>query len=246
MMSHPDPERLVLLALGEQTESWADDTLHVAGCRSCRDETLSLRAAAGIAAEALHEQPLPPVSEAVWDRIAAQTAQTAETHAPGIPSAPEPASLVRLPGRGRGRIRRAAVTIAAAAAGVAATIAVLLTTAPTDKVVARVHLVAQGSAVSTTSDASVASGTVTFLDRGDGRLIARVAMSDVPTTNGVYEVWMYDGHTTMVPLGVTDGAMVELPVPTSVSLRAFPVVDVSAQRLGQQEYGVSILRGAVS
>lgn len=233
-MPHPDQERLVLLALGEQTDSWADDTLHVAGCRPCRDEMRSLRAVATIAADALREQPLTPVSAAVWDRVAAE-ALAPRTPAWGV----EPAAHAPSPRRGRGRARRAAMAVGAAVAGAAAAVIVVATTAPADTVVARVDLVAQDV------PASNASGTVTFLDRGRGRLVARIAMSGVPSTTGLYEVWLFDGHTTMIPLGVTNGAPVDLPVPTSLSLSAFPVVDVSAQRLGQQEHGVSVLRGVI-
>ena len=233
MTLHPDPERLVLLALDERTESWTEDITHLATCSRCRAETDSLRAVAGLAIDAEPEQRLPPASEAVWERIAAAT--VAPTLQPAGRSADKPASR-----RARARWwRYAATAVAAAAAGAAAAVGVTAIDGTDGRVIARVTLAAQAAGPPT------ATGTVAFVDSGGGHLVAHLSMKDVPAPDGLYQVWLYNGNTTMIPLGVTTGSTVDLPVPSTVSLSAFPIVDVSVQRIGQQEHGVSILRGTI-
>ena len=46
-----------------------------------------------------------------------------------------------------------------------------------------------------------------------------------------------------IPLGVLTGGQADMPLPEGVDLRMYRVADVSAQRLGQQEHGTSVLQG---
>ncbi|WP_370964704.1 hypothetical protein [Amycolatopsis sp. cg9] len=50
---------------------------------------------------------------------------------------------------------------------------------------------------------------------------------------------------TRSPLGVTAGTEADVAIPPTLPLQAFPVVDVSAQQLGQQEHGTSMVQGSI-
>lgn len=217
---HPDADVLALAALGEGAPS--DEQDHLAGCADCRAEIRSLHEIVELART---PDPLLPVGAHVWDAVAAATADP-----------PRPIARRRLPRRGAVNLLAAAAAAAVVALG--AGVAVIGSIPPGPQVVARAALAPQPGAPPT------ARGTVEIVESG-GRLAARVTMSGLPPHDGVYEVWLYDGGETMIPLGVTSGGAVELPIPETVSLVAYPVVDVSAQRLGQQEHGTSVLQGRV-
>ncbi|WP_370964660.1 anti-sigma factor domain-containing protein [Amycolatopsis sp. cg9] len=236
-MPHPDPDRLVLLALDEQRPD-AADTAHLDSCAHCREEVESLRAVAGLGREASAETSLPPVSEAVWERIAAETGQVS-----GPPSDDDGERVreLRRPGGERASGRRfsryAVVAAAAAAVGVAGTLIIVNTGGGEDRVVAEAQLDPQVSAP------AGATGRVRIVDSGSGALRLKVQLSGMPAPAGLYEIWLYDGGKTMIPLGVTAGTEAEVSVPPNLALSSYPVVDVSAQELGQQEHGVSMLQG---
>jgi hypothetical protein len=227
-MRHADADQLALAALGEVP----DDDAHIADCAECRAEVRSLREVVDLARAGQAELDLPPVPGHVWDGVAAAVAQPpTRRHAP-------PRSPMTRP-----RPRRRAgghLLAAAAAAGVVLGLgtAAVVATSPQPAVVAQAELDPQpGTPVA-------ARGSVQIVE-SDGRLTARVAMAGLPPHDGVYEVWLYDGDRTMIPIGVTSGSTVELPIPETIDLAAYPVVDVSAQRLGQQEHGTSVLQGRV-
>ncbi|WP_372660937.1 hypothetical protein [Amycolatopsis kentuckyensis] len=234
-MTHPDPDRLVLLALDEQSPDPAE-AAHLDRCADCRDEVESLRAVAVLGRESRTETTLPPVSEAVWDRIAAETGQasratTTDDSAPVLPLEPH-GSRRRLP---RG-VRYAAVAAAAAAIGVAGTV-IAFDAGDGERVVAEAQLNRQASAP------AAATGRVRIIDPGTGALRLKVELAGMPAPAGLYEIWLYDGSTTMIPLGVTAGTEADVAVPVNVVWSKFPVVDISAQELGQQEHGISMLQG---
>ncbi|MET8849842.1 anti-sigma factor [Amycolatopsis sp. NPDC004625] len=228
-MTHPDPDRLVLLALDDQPPGPAD-AAHLDDCADCRDEVESLRAVAALGRESRTETALPPVSEAVWDRIAAETGQPRAADHPA-PDERRPARR-RLP---RGA-RYAAVAAAAAAIGVAGTV-LAVDAGGGERVVAEAQLTRQAAAP------AGAGGRVRIVDAGSGSLRLKVELTGMPAPAGLYEIWLYDGSTTMIPLGVTAGSEADVAVPATLTWSRFPVVDVSAQHLGQQEHGVSMLQG---
>ncbi|WP_318307330.1 anti-sigma factor [Amycolatopsis solani] len=221
-MTHPDPDHLVLLALDEQ-RSGPGDTAHLDSCTQCRDELEALRAVAGLGREAAAETALPPVSESVWDRIAAETGQ------------PSPVAPRR---RGFPRVARYGV-VAAAAAAVAIAGTLVVTGQDEERVVAQAQLNRQPSAP------DGASGRVRIVDSGSGSLRLKLELTGMPAPAGLYEIWLYDGKTTMIPLGVTVGTEADVAIPPNLTLQAFPVVDVSAQQLGQQEHGTSMVQGTL-
>lgn len=240
---HPDAERLILLALGDEHDYSTDDVLHVVRCSTCRSEVESVKLVGGLVAESAAEPPPAPVAESVWERIAERTGQGPATATTRTLTA-RPGHRARAARPRWARLRRYGPTaLAGAAAGVAATVLVTTAVQPralppgASTVVATTHLAPQPGAP------AAATGTVTFVDEGGGRLVARLAMSGMFAPDGLFELWLYDGSAVMIPLGVTRGATVDLPVPAGVTLRDYPVVDVSHQSTGQQEHGTSVLRG---
>ncbi|WP_439658482.1 anti-sigma factor [Lentzea sp. HUAS TT2] len=226
-MAHADPELLTLMALGEPVtdESTVE---HVRSCAVCRTELVSLREIAGVGRETRSERDLPVPSEDVWLRIAEETGQK---------SAP----VAVLPSRrARGWRPLLAVAAVAAIAGSAGTILVDRVTtsgsAVADQVLVQADLARLPSAPAT------ANGTARVV-RTAGHTVLRVSVDGMPAPEGLYQVWLFDGVTTMIPLGVLTSGQVDLPVPPGVDLATYRVVDVSAQRLGQQEHGTSMLRG---
>jgi hypothetical protein len=102
-------------------------------------------------------------------------------------------------------------------------------------VVAQADLLPQAAAPGT------AHGTATIVDTGHG-LQMRLSLSGMPAATGYYTVWLYDGGTVMIPIGSPGPAPLNVPAAAS-DLTRFRVVDISAQQLGQQQHGTSMLQG---
>ncbi|MEU7786263.1 anti-sigma factor [Amycolatopsis sp. NPDC049159] len=239
-MTHLDRDHLVLLALDDQEPGTAD-TEHLGGCATCREELESLQAVAGLGRETRAETELPPVAAAVWERIAAETGHL--PHDAQDKTAPPRVDAAR-GSVSRRRFRSAARygVVAAAAATVAAVVTVALTPGSPDesRVVAQAQLNRQAAAP------AGAAGRARIVDSGSGTLRLELELTGMPAPAGLYEIWLYDGKTTMIPLGVTAGTYADVPIPRGVTVQAFPVVDVSAQRIGQQEHGTSMVQGTIS
>jgi hypothetical protein len=252
-MPHLDPDRLVLLALNEVSPD-ARESEHLAGCDDCRAELTATRETVGLArrTDGLRDLDAPP--EELWERIAAQAfatapaglADAAPTAARPAGSARPPRARVRVPrtpatgpaGRSRSRWRLALVALAAAVIGVAGTVAVQsIVRRDADRVVALASLAPQPAAPAT------AHGAVQVVDTGHG-LQLRVTLSGMPAPAGYYTVWLYDGGQVMIPVGSPGTAPLNVPAAAD-NLDVFRIVDVSAQNLGQQEHGTSMLQGVL-
>lgn len=229
-MSHADPDLLTLMALGEPIDD-KSTVEHVHTCAVCRSELAALREVAALGRETAVERDLPAPSDDVWHRIAAETGQ-------------ESTSAAVVPLRRPARRWRALVAVAAAAAvvGAAGAIAVdrFTTTTPVTE-----QVVAQADLARLTTAPDTARGTARVVSTA-GRTVLRVSVDGMPAPDGLYQVWLYDGAATMIPLGVLTGGQADMPVPAGIDLRTYHVVDVSAQRWGQQEHGTSMLRGNLS
>ncbi|MGW6441461.1 anti-sigma factor [Lentzea sp. NPDC055074] len=219
-MAHADPETLTLLALGEPAPDQSTED-HVRSCSPCRAELDTLREIVTLGRETRRERDLPPPPEAVWDRIAAETGTA---HA-------------------RPRRWRALLAVAAVAAIAGASGAVVVDRLSTPTAVEQV--VAQADLARLTSAPGTARGSARVVRVAD-RKVLRVSVDGMPAPAGLYQVWLYDGVATMIPLGVLTGGQADMPLPDGVDLRTYRVVDVSAQRLGQQEHGTSMLQGTLS
>jgi hypothetical protein len=92
------------------------------------------------------------------------------------------------------------------------------------------------------------SGRVAVVRRGSGSELD-VTATGLPAGSGYYEVWVFDGKDAMVSVGVLGGdSAAELPLPPTLDLRRFRVVDISQERYdGDQTHStLSVLRGTLT
>ncbi|MET7392542.1 anti-sigma factor [Dactylosporangium sp. NPDC005572] len=80
-MSHLEPERLVLLALGEGTLD-QHETGHLDSCERCRADMAELRGVAGLGRRTQPLRDLPPAPSHVWDRIRSELAASERAFPP--------------------------------------------------------------------------------------------------------------------------------------------------------------------
>ena len=76
-----------------------------------------------------------------------------------------------------------------------------------------------------------------------------VTAAGLPSPEGYYEVWVFDGTSRMVSVGTLGpDASASLPLPATMDLGTFRVVDISAERYdGEQTHSQdSVLRGTLS
>ncbi|WP_157545326.1 anti-sigma factor [Hamadaea tsunoensis] len=208
-----------------------DPTAHLTACQECSREVDALRRVAGIARSTVGLRELPPAPDRVWNRIAD------EAFAP-----PEPSPGRRATAASRRRPAATAwgrwrIAVAAAIAAVCAmTLTLVFTRGPQPpRVVA--------TAVLAVNNPAAAGGT------GRAELLEsrqlRITLQGLPAATGYYEVWLYDGHQRMIGLGDAGSGRqtVVVTIPAAADIGEFPIVDISAQRLGQQEHGQSMLQG---
>jgi hypothetical protein len=69
-------------------------------------------------------------------------------------------------------------------------------------------------------------------------------MTGMPTPTGYYTVWLFDGGSVMIPVGSPGNAPLNIPA-AATDLGRFHIIDISAQQLGQQEHGTSMLQGSL-
>ncbi len=249
-MLHLDPEQIVLFALGEQDPSTPGFD-HLYECAGCGRDLSATQAAVRIGRDSQHVRQLPQPSEELWSRIVGQAFTTPTQHsAPAaLPNSARPRVTSgntnprhqrtrppRSPRSASQRWRTAVMASAAVVIGAVAVVGTLWVRQPdAERVVAEADLVPQTAAPRT------AHGTAQIINTGHG-LQLRVAMTGMPATTGYYTAWLYDGGSVMVPLGSPGSAPLNLPAATG-DLTQFQIVDISAQRLGQQEHGTSMLQG---
>jgi hypothetical protein len=221
-----DPDLLVLAALENDPADGVHG--HLTSCAQCRAEVESLRQVADLGRQTHGLTDLPPAPEHVWQAIAAE--------ALGAPPAAAPAKPARIAAWWRSW----RVGLVAATAAVIAIVGTLFVTqgprtpsAP--RVIATAQLTVQDPA------AAGASGRAELLDSGQ----LRITLTGMPRPSGYYEVWLYDGGQRMIGLGDAGpgNGSVTVSVPVTANLDDFRIVDISAQELGQQEHGQSMLQG---
>lgn len=239
-MSHCDPTTLALVALGEEIPG--DEAAHLSGCEQCTADAAELAHVVTLGREAPAE--LPPVPDHVWAGIQRELALT---HAPDgeggtvsvLPARPagdpEPgagggAEVVDLATRRRGGLLGLATVAAVAGAVVGGGVVwaavergSVAPEAPPATFVAQAVL-------APLSDAVAEPGQADVIDSPDGRVV-RVDARALPENAGFYEVWLLDaGATKLVALGALPaGAIGTFTLPPGLSLRDFPVVDISLE-----------------
>jgi len=232
---HLDSELLALLALGDHPAA-PDQADHLASCSRCRYEMDSLRAVAGAARDAGVLRNLPPPPERVWQRIAAETRPVSST----VETVPSKLDGVRrrrwVP---QWKIAVTAVATALATLGVV----VILDREPEPQVAARAALERYGDAP------SGAAGSARVLREPTGERL-HVHADGLPPRTGYFEVWLIDPDTgAMISVGVLgDGPDALLPLPSTVDLGSYRLVDVSAEDYDGKtgHSGDSLLRGTLT
>ena len=235
-MSHLEPDRLVLQALGEDPRD--GETGHLDGCETCRTEIAELWTVAGIGRETQEVRDLPAPPEHVWHMINADVG-TAET------------PLGRELRRRRGPTWRTTALIAAAAALLAVVFTLFVVRREPAPEVA-----CTGAAVRLTPLPGAPSGTsaTACLVTESGERKLRISASGLPApADGFYEVWLIDPSSLQTPqsvrmatvgtLGVTSSE--DFTLPPTVDLKRYRVVDISAEPDdgNAAHSGHSLLRG---
>mgnify|MGYP003583247581 FL=1 len=242
-MSHLDPERLALVAVGEALTD--AEQQHLATCDACSLELAELEhtVAVGRSTVTLGELETPP--ERVWNRILDEVRSQPEAAASGIPvdvpvvSSPAVAENQsdqrRKPGRGRMLF------------ALAASIAVVLAIAGVWTFVRTQQPVEIASAtLDAFPDHPDAVGTAEVTELSDGERTLTVSIDDFDESAGFREVWLITADASdLVSLGELDGKTGTFVVPADVDLRDFVLVDVSQEpRDGNPAHsGDSIVRG---
>jgi hypothetical protein len=231
-VQHLDPDRLVLLALSEETAD-TDESVHLAECPGCSAEIDELRHVAELGAETQGLRALPPPPERVWAGIEAAVT----------------APVRRLPQR---RERRWVLPVLAAAAAAVLAIAGTVTVQRFTDRPAPPAVTAKASLARLGGAPAAAGGAAEVI--GGNRL--RLDVRNLPLTTGYYEVWLIDPDDTtrMMAMGnlssaaLSGAADVVLPLPPGADLNRYRLVDVSAEAYdGDAAHsGKSLLRGTLT
>ncbi len=253
---HSDPELLAMMAL-EEPDIPADAIAHVDACPECRDELESLRRVAHLARSGSPlddrlEQPDP----SVWTRISTTLAldpavgpsRAAVASSPDAHAALAPAPLRRMQPRPprRRRARRWAVALSVAAAvvvgaGIAGIAIVRVNTSVPESVTTRASLTALPRWTGSRGVALVERST-----GGEREVVVSLTVSH--GASGYREVWLMSRDLTkLISIGVLSGTKGRFILPADVSLKAYPVVDISEEPLdgNPAHSGDSIVRGTL-
>lgn len=242
-MSHLDPERLALVAVGEALTD--AEQQHLATCDACSLELAELEhtVAVGRSTVTLGDLETPP--ERVWDRILDEVRSEPGAAASGIPAdvpgVSPPAVAENQPDQRRTR-RRGRMLFA-----LAASIAAVLVIAGVWNLVRTQQPVEIASAtLDAFPDHPDAVGTAEVTELSDGERTLTVSIDDFDESDGFREVWLITADASdLVSLGELDGKKGTFVVPADVDLRDFVLVDVSQEpRDGNPAHsGDSIVRG---
>ena len=252
-MPHVGSDRLVLLALGEAVTEEAERA-HVEYCPACQADLTALREVASLGRETQglsHQLSPPPLR--LWRQIAAAVeADARPTVAVQPPTrwyAGRGGPAQAYPGWGGAWRRTTLVAAAAAAAGVVATLGMVRALdqpAPPAQVAASAALTAMSGAPGGARGEARVLGDA----GGGGGERLHLHLTGLPLRPGYYEVWLINPDTgKMVSVGVVgEGTDALLPLPATVDLREYRVVDVSVEEYdGEPAHsGRSMLRGTLT
>ncbi|MFM1967126.1 MAG: hypothetical protein RL134_2851 [Actinomycetota bacterium] len=206
-MAHCDPQTLSLIAIGEEPS--ADEALHLVTCDDCRREWESLRAVTDVARD-LDDDELAPPPAHVWAAISEEIAENPADAGNVVPLRAK---------RGFAPWIAVAAAVGLVLGGVGG--AMLMRSSPPE-VVASVALEPLAD-YAATGKASV--------EVVDGAEMLSVDVSDLPSTDGYFEVWLLaPDASSMIALGTLGpDETATLPLPAGIALADYPVVDISVE-----------------
>lgn len=255
-MSHLDPDRLSLIALGEAATD--EERAHLDVCDECALELAELEytVVVGRSTVALGDLQTPP--DRVWDRIAAELQLGGSANGPDdagsdVPpatvAASGPAEAAALdpadaPPREKPTRRRRGIRLLFA---LAASLVLVLAVVGVWTFVRQPEPVELASA---TLDAFPghpgASGSAIVVEKPDGERQVEVDLEDGEEGDGFREVWLIKADASaLVSLGVLEGSTGVFAVPEEIDLREYVLVDISQEPSdGDPAHsGDSIVRG---
>lgn len=260
-MSHLDPERLALIALGEPAEP--GEQAHLEGCDQCAAERDELAAAVMVGRATVDMGGLEAPPERVWQGIlrdiasadtgedarpsglatdaAAPAAQSVTDGAAPAPRDPSP------PTRARARTSGARAGRSRMFFTLAASIAVLLVIVGIGFAVRPAPPVELAAAtLEAFPQHPGASGTAVVVET-DGTQRVRVSVDAADTSaDGFREVWLITADASaLVSLGMLEGSEGEFAIPDGIDIGEYVLVDVSLEPTdGDPTHsGDSIVRG---
>lgn len=241
-MSHLDPERLTLLALGEPATD--EERTHLDTCDECALELAELQytVTVGRSTATLGELEAPPAR--VWQRITDELG-LATAPADGEPAAsPTPAETPTEPPADdadapRRRWTPLLFALAASLAVVFIAVGTWVVGMPQPTQIAAATLDAFPAH-------PTAVGEAVVIEEPDGVREVRVTLEADEVEDGFREVWLITADASaLVSLGVMEGDEAVFPVPADVDLHEYVLVDVSLEPTDGDagHSGDSIVRG---
>lgn len=246
------------LALGEHVDPTIDE--HVRTCVACRRDLDAYRQVTELARTSKHAADVPAAPPPqVWDRIATELGLAdlpagpvntvfATTPVPDDPfsehpvAEPPPAVAIVHTLRWRRALLVAAAVVALAGSGVAGWAIGHRTSTTAAARSSQAVLAAQPGTPQT------AHGKAVVHTSADGYTLS-VTASELPAPTGYYEVWLFNPSINqMVAVGTLGaGDRGSFTVPDGIDLRAYHVVDISAQKYdGNNTHERSVLRGPLA
>jgi Anti-sigma-K factor rskA len=206
-VAHCDPQTIALIAIGEEPS--ADEALHLVTCDECRREWESLRDVVDVARDVDDDELMRPPAH-VWAAISEEIAADHGDQGNVVPLRAK---------RGFAPWLAVAAAVGLVLGGVGG--AMLMRSTPPE-IVASVALEPLAD-YTATGNASV--------EVVDGTEMLSVDVSDLPATDGYFEVWLLaPDASSMIALGTLGpGETATLPLPAGISLADYPVVDISAE-----------------
>ena len=233
-MTHVDPDRLALVALGEESLD-APESAHVAACPDCAADLEDLAHTAAVGRASI-DGTLETPSPQVWHRITDELGMAA------------PASIVQVAPPPTLRVRDAAprrpwVWVLAAAAAVALVVGVGV--GVTTWLRPSVTQLAAAT-LDALPDHAGAVGSAAVDERPDGSRVLTLSLDADASTPGYREVWLMTPDASgLISLGLLAGDRGDFAIPSSVDLAQYQLVDVSAEPSdgNPAHSGDSIVRG---
>jgi hypothetical protein len=245
-MSHLEPERIALIAIGEAPTDAEQSHLDV--CDECALELAELEhtVAIGRSTASLGDVEAPP--ERVWERIVAEVRAAPPDVAEAPATEVEAAAAAPIDGGSRrDRRRRAGRRRSPLMFALAASVAVMLAIVGVWTFVRPAQVVELASAtLQAFPDHPGAAGSAVVVELRDGEREVEVRLDASAADGGYREVWLINADATaLVSLGVLEGTEGTFPIPADVDLREYVLVDISQEPAdGDPTHsGDSIVRG---